>query len=1030
MATIEKWVKCNLGDLVKVQYLDGNVFSMDNSGNLIGVHVYDKNGSPVTLAGEVTVNAIRADGNTVIFNGQKSGNDAWGVLPQACYYCPGPLVITIKLSYQNTVTTLACVASNVYQSSTDSAVDPGHVIPSISELLAKISACETATASANSAASSANNAAASATTAASTATTAASTANSAASSANSATSSANSAASTANTAAAKINNMTVAASGLSAGAAPTVTISEVNGHKHIAFGIPKGDKGDKGDTGNPGKDFEIRKTFASIAAMQAYDPTQDTGSHKVRANDFVMIDTGSVEDVDTGKLYCYEPEQSTVWHYIGDLSGKQGIKGETGTGIANIVLNQDYTLTITMDDGTTSYTTSSIRGATGATGATPSFSIGTVQRGDTAAATITGTAEAPVLNLTLPKGDQGNTGATPDISIGTVTTLNAGSSATASMTGTAEAPVLNLGIPRGYDATISSQSVVYGTSSSASTVPSSWVDTMPTVAQGDVLWVKKILTWNDNTTTEVLVPARQGMDGSGTVSGATLGSLSISPTSSGILPIPVDALPTENSANLLTSGRLYTEISSLSARIDALDPESGVAIFTDLSFSIATTDWTLANSVYTAVVTNATLLTQNAGVQVFYNSTLRSALTGDIYVDKATGTVTFTTLSEPKGTLTGFIRIIDSISGITPVSRGGTGGSTPKLARANLNVPIRDIPVNFGTVSSLPQTVYDADLTASMVAFDCVFGNPAAIPSGIDVTFATGSVTIAGTLVSGASTTIKFWAHEERTAVEGSSSGDESHITDFVSVNAQSLTNIQKSQVRTNIGLGDSALATVANNATTTTEGYVADARQIAALNGNLTSMRYNVLTSGSLKTWAVSTSEGFTCFRYNDSVTDTPCSYGHGYVVHYGQNIRIVVFNMTDIAEFSAYSNNTGSSWSNWEMLALNSKITTKTAITITPASNVVIDVNKSYLCGEIGVIAVTGHMTSNSLGAALFTMDLPANMLQYEQVFPIAISSTQWSVGRLGYGYVGTKNIISRADDILSGEYFHVDYTFVLNR
>ena len=47
--------------------------------------------------------------------------------------------------------------------------------------------------------------------------------------------------------------------------------------------------------------------------------------------------------------------------------GEKGEKGETGNGIANTVLNGDYTLTITFTDGTT-YKTPSIRGATGAQG--------------------------------------------------------------------------------------------------------------------------------------------------------------------------------------------------------------------------------------------------------------------------------------------------------------------------------------------------------------------------------------------------------------------------------------------------------------------------------------------------------------------------------------------------------------------------------------------------------------------------------------------------------------------------------------
>lgn len=47
------------------------------------------------------------------------------------------------------------------------------------------------------------------------------------------------------------------------------------------------------------------------------------------------------------------------------------------------------------------------------------------------------------------KGDPGPAGATPNIQIGTVQTLEPGQQATASMTGTPENPVLNLGIPKG-----------------------------------------------------------------------------------------------------------------------------------------------------------------------------------------------------------------------------------------------------------------------------------------------------------------------------------------------------------------------------------------------------------------------------------------------------------------------------------------------------------------------------------------------------------------------------------------------------
>ena len=69
-------------------------------------------------------------------------------------------------------------------------------------------------------------------------------------------------------------------------------------------------------------------------------------------------------------------------------------------------------------------------------------------------ATVTKTEQGGVVNLAfgIPAGSQGEpgaTGATPNLTVGNVTTLEPNASATASITGTAEDPVLNLGIPRG-----------------------------------------------------------------------------------------------------------------------------------------------------------------------------------------------------------------------------------------------------------------------------------------------------------------------------------------------------------------------------------------------------------------------------------------------------------------------------------------------------------------------------------------------------------------------------------------------------
>lgn len=107
-----------------------------------------------------------------------------------------------------------------------------------------------------------------------------------------------------------------------------------------------------------------------------------------------------------------------------NLKGVQGDPGDTGVGISSVVLNADYTLTITLTNGN-SYTTSSIRGEVGAT---PDLTIGTVStlpEGSQATATITGTDENPVLNLGIPIGDTGDPGISPTI---TVTEISGGHS--------------------------------------------------------------------------------------------------------------------------------------------------------------------------------------------------------------------------------------------------------------------------------------------------------------------------------------------------------------------------------------------------------------------------------------------------------------------------------------------------------------------------------------------------------------------------------------------------------------------------
>lgn len=241
---------------------------------------------------------IRADGYTVPITGAISGNVVTLTLSESCYYVVGNFNLIIKVSIGESRKSVFWGNGYVVRSMTDAIVDEENVIPSLDELLAQIAAAESAAKAANTAATDANNAtkaAQTATTNANTATkaanTAATNANNATKAAQTATTNANAATKAANAAAGKIDNMTVQASGLEAGAAPTADLSLVDGHYNLSFAIPKGDKGNTGATGatpeitvkvvtgEPGTAASVKQTgTAEAPVIELTIPRGDTGS--------------------------------------------------------------------------------------------------------------------------------------------------------------------------------------------------------------------------------------------------------------------------------------------------------------------------------------------------------------------------------------------------------------------------------------------------------------------------------------------------------------------------------------------------------------------------------------------------------------------------------------------------------------------------------------------------------------------------------------------------------------------------------
>ena len=83
-----------------------------------------------------------------------------------------------------------------------------------------------------------------------------------------------------------------------------------------------GEKGEPGPQGARGDAFSIAKAYASIEEMN-----EGFSSDGVKEGQFVIIDTGNVDDEDNAKLYV---KGVVAYSFVTDLSGAQGMTGPQG----------------------------------------------------------------------------------------------------------------------------------------------------------------------------------------------------------------------------------------------------------------------------------------------------------------------------------------------------------------------------------------------------------------------------------------------------------------------------------------------------------------------------------------------------------------------------------------------------------------------------------------------------------------------------------------------------------------------------
>lgn len=232
----------------------------DRNANIIKLTVMDGN-TPADLSGNTAVVLFQRPGDSYVVRcpGSVSSNVISATLLGDCYLYSGQYYASLILDADVFTRTMLRLAGQIESNGDGPVIDPTGTIPGYediariyAELEASLGRSDAATDSANAAAQNANEKAA--------------LANEAAGNANVAAGNANGATARANEASESIEGLTVEASDVSYNQPATATVTDVDGHKRIAFGLRQGVPGPvptltfTGETGEPNTDVVITQS--------------------------------------------------------------------------------------------------------------------------------------------------------------------------------------------------------------------------------------------------------------------------------------------------------------------------------------------------------------------------------------------------------------------------------------------------------------------------------------------------------------------------------------------------------------------------------------------------------------------------------------------------------------------------------------------------------------------------------------------------------------------------------------------------
>jgi len=265
----------------------------DQNANIIKLTVMDGN-APADLSGNTAVVLFQRPGDSYVVRcpGSVSGNVISVTLLGDCYLYAGQYYASLKLDADGFTRTMLRLAGQIESNGDGPIIDPTGTIPGYediariyAELEASLGRSDAATDSANAAAQNANEKAA--------------LASEAAGNANVAAGNANGATARANEASDSIEGLTVEASDVSYDQPATATVTDVEGHKHIAFGLRQGVPGAvpnitfTGETGEPNTDVVITQSGPPESpVVKLKIPQGMPGTGNVSTVDGIVSDSG------------------------------------------------------------------------------------------------------------------------------------------------------------------------------------------------------------------------------------------------------------------------------------------------------------------------------------------------------------------------------------------------------------------------------------------------------------------------------------------------------------------------------------------------------------------------------------------------------------------------------------------------------------------------------------------------------------------------------------------------------------------